>query len=298
MADFRFLNYLRENKWRLRLFTVSVGLLFGFLVYLINPNPPMGILQYYSFSSLVMMYLLYVFLAGHAKKIDSIISKSFKKIVSYRVFQIWYFVFFVWLLIGSLIILYLHYSAFGPIWLFSIIGLFIVYPCIFSVSVYIPSFYYLRFSTDDGIKKKTIVDSLFVATIGLATPWILTLFFISAFFSIPFWANYVIVFSSYLVIFFLAIYLPYYQSMEEVKKKIIVGLTTQRQSLVEKLVGKEITEKVAIELEIQRVDRDVEVAKSESSHPYLFLKPIVGFVIVSILANLLVEIMKVGLHIG
>jgi hypothetical protein len=63
------------------------------------------------------------------------------------------------------------------------------------------------------------------------------------------------------------------------------------------VLGKECQEKVSIELEIQRIDRDIDELKSISAHPYMFIKPIAGFVVISILANLLVEIMKVLLNI-
>jgi len=186
---------------------------------------------------------------------------------------------------------------FAQVWVYSLFGLLMVYACIISLAVYIPSFLYLRVSNDKNLEKKTIADSLTVITIGLATPWIFLLIFVFTFLTIPIWANYLIVIGIYMAVFFGAIDLPFYLSMESTKKKKVDELELERKTLVDKINNlKKNNERVAIELNIQRIDRDIEKVKSESSHPYPFLKPLAGFVVVSIL-DVLVEVLKILFNI-
>ncbi len=259
---------------------------------------PFGIFPTFLILSSITMYMLYVFLEGHIKKIGNILPPICKKIANFKVFFGWFVALYGWLLIGSWFVLNVKSVLFDKLWLFSIYGLLIAYPCIISLAVYAPSFLYLRKLSDGNSEKKSIVDSLTIMTISLATPWIFICVFILAFVAIPTWANFLIALAIYITTFFLAIDLPYYQSMEEIKNRKVDGLKAVRQGIIESLcTEKEMGSRQAIELNIQRIDRDIEDIKSEPSHPYSVLKPIFGFVIVSILANLLVEILKVILKI-
>jgi len=90
--------------------------------------------------------------------------------------------------------------------------------------------------------------------------------------------------------------------MEEIKERKLRGLQTLRQTLIESINGNNIHLHATIELSIQRVDRDIQITTSKSSHPYSIMKSMGAFVIVVILggmlANLLGEIIKVFLNIG
>jgi len=94
-----------------------------------------------------------------------------------------------------------------------------IYPCIASFTIFTQSYRYLRYSNSEITEKKTIVESMIIATIGLATPWIIVLFFISIFLSLSFWVDYIVVIASYIAIFFIAIDLPYFQSRKKLRRK-------------------------------------------------------------------------------
>ena len=240
-----------------------------------------------------------MFVEGHVNQLNSVLPKNWKRIVNTKTFFGWFITFYAWLILGSLAVLQIRSTIFTSIWVLSIIVIVIIYPCIISLGVYIPVFQYLKKSKDETQKKKCIVKSLTFATISLATPWILLTLVILSFYPVPIWSGYFVALGIYIALFFIAVDLPYYQSMEDVKKRKVKGLTLLRESLVQKLCDlNDTSERVAVELNIERIDRDIEKINSESSHPYLFLKPIAGFVVVSILANLLVEIIKVTLHLG
>jgi hypothetical protein len=208
-----FFEFIRADKWRLRTFCIIFGFVFGTLAALITPS------SYITYSQLfqnlvlygfVMTYVFYVFLAGHTKQIFLILPKFSKKITSYKIFRYWTVTFCGLIIIETLVILNYPSIIFVLIYLYSIIALITIYPCLVSLAVYVPAFKYLRNVTGEIIEKRNIVKSLVIVTIGLASPWIVILFFIFAFFTIPFWVDYVVVPASYLVIFFLAIDLPYY----------------------------------------------------------------------------------------
>jgi hypothetical protein len=255
--------------------------------------------QNFLIASFATGYLLYVILAEHARKIYSIVvSTKFRMLLNLKIYNAWFRFTLLWWITGGIVVLATHLVFFTIAWLYVLIGLITVYPCILSVGVYVPSYQYLRYSTDTKATKKTILDSLFAATIGLVTPWILILFLIFAYTSVPFWFDYMVVLAVYLGVFFVAVYYPYYQSMEDLKRVKIGNLNAKREELVGDAEGKEILERIAIELKIERIDRDVESIKIESSHPYLILKPIAGFIVVSILAQLLVEFIKFELNLA
>jgi hypothetical protein len=79
------------------------------------------------------------------------------------------------------------------------------------------------------------------------------------------------------------------------------NLTAIREILVEKLCNiNSLTERVAIELNIERIDRDIQTETSKASHPYSIIKSLGAFAIVTVLggmlANLLVELIKIIPH--
>lgn len=298
----RFFTYIRANKWRLRIFSVGSGVLLGIIFALIQPANlnSLGILPNFVISSFAVAYTFYFFLDKHGMRIYSIESKTCRQIVNFRNFGFWGVLLFGLAFFGSLLFLQYPSELLAIVWLFSLIFLIIIYPCIASLAIYIQSFRYLRYSEDGKAQKKNIVDSMIIATIGLAIPWIMVLFFLSAFLSVPAWLEIVLAITSYVVLFFIAIDLPYYQSMEEIKKKKSDGLRALRERLVEKLCEDNLTERVAIELNIERIDRDIQTLASESSHPYSIIKSLGAFAIVTVfggmLANLFVELIKLIPH--
>jgi hypothetical protein len=120
----------------------------------------------------------------------------------------------------------------------------------------------------------------------------------------PVWTNYVVALAVYFAIFFIAVDYPYYLGAEKEKKIKLSAEEKVRESLLQKLCIGELSEtglseRIAIELNISRIDRQIDNIKSEPSHPYSIIKPVSGFVIVSILANIFVEvILKLGLHLS
>jgi hypothetical protein len=287
---------ISTKKWQQIAFIVVFGLATGALS-LLNKPTSLGPVFTFVLMSGTMMYLLYLVFGGVINQISAILPDKNKKVVTIKGFLVWVIAIILLFTLGALIVSKINSVFLVELWVYSVLGLLIVYPCIISLSIYYPSFQYLRTSKDDYTKKKSIVNSLIFLTISLATPWLFILLLIS-YTALPIWANFVIALSIYIAIFFGAIDFPYYLSMESTKKEKVNELELKREKLVDKVNDeKEINERLAIELNIQRIDRDIERVKSESSHPYLFLKPIAGFVVVSILANLLVEILKVVLKV-
>lgn len=288
---------ISPNKWIQRVFIVIISLVMSFGLAFVSAPPSLGIIPTALILSFITIYMIYLIFGDLIKRISSILSNNWKKIANVKVFFGWFVSLYLWLVIGAWLSLKINSIVFSEFWVYSIFVLLIVYPCIISLAVYLPSFQYLWKSKDDYVQKKNIVNTLIIMTVSLATPWIFLLLLFSSV-SLPIWVNYLVVLAVYITIFFLAIDLPYYLSKEDTKKRKVKGLTLVRESLVEKLCNiNDLTERVAVELNIERIDREIEKINSESSHPYLFLKPIAGFLVVSILANLLVEIIKVGLHL-
>ncbi|XES76293.1 MAG: hypothetical protein ACBZ72_08905 [Candidatus Bathyarchaeia archaeon] len=293
-------NYFRlisSKKWHQAAFVIVMGFLFGAATSIANPPTPLGIIPTFFLMSLIMMYGILFFFGGFADQMRPILPHKAKKIVSSKSFLGWIIFTIAWLVIGGWIVINNNSEFLAKSWVYTFLGLFIAYPCIASLTVYVSSFQYLKDSKDDYKKKKTIVNSLLFLTIALAFPWILIILLIS-YDSLPMWASFIVSLAIYVSIFFCAIDLPYYLSMEETKTKKVNGLKRLREKLIEELCFENrMDRRYAMELNIQRIDRDSQRNKSESSHPYWVLKPIAGFVVVSILANLLVEILKVLLNI-
>jgi len=290
------LGIISTKRWQQIAFIVIFGLVVGALSLLSKPTP-LGPGFTFVIMSGTMMYLLYLVFGGVINQISAILPDKFKKIVTLKGFLGWLVAIILLIFLGAFIAVKINDVLFTEFWAYSVLGVLIIYPCIIYLSVYIPCFQYLRASKEDFTKKKSIVNTLLFLTISLASPWIFILLLVS-YTTLPIWANFLIVLSVYITLFFAAIDLPYYLSMEDVKKRKVKGLTLIRENLVEKLcLTNDLTERVAVELNIGRIDRDREEINSEPSHPYLFLKPVAGFVVVSILAELLVEILKVVLKV-
>jgi hypothetical protein len=296
---------IRADKWLQRLFIVLSSMFIGIVYTYLNVNNPLGPLVFFTVTTLSIMYLLILFLENHTKKIGSVLGQNSKKMLSNKVFKIWVYSFICWAFLGGLIVTQFHSILFNSVWLYSIIGIVTIYPSLASLMVYHSSFKYLR-GTNQEKTKLAIFNSLTFGTVGLASPLVLALLFILAFLSpiisLPVWLYYVIILTTYLGLFSIAIYLPYYQSMEEIKQRVIRNLQFQRQNLIDSINGNNLHLHVAIELNIQRIDRDIQTVASKSSHPYSIMKSMGAFVVVVIiggmLANLFGEIIKVLLNIG
>jgi hypothetical protein len=211
---------------------------------------------------------------------------------------------FGFLFLGSLGVIYLDSSGFDLFFIYSIFIIVTVYPSLAALMIYISSFKYLRAQNNDSTKK-AVFNSLTFGTVGLASTFVLAILFILAFLSpfviLPLWGYYILVLSIYICVFLLGVYLPYYQSMEELKQIKLKDLQALRQKLIDKINDNNVHEHVAIELHIQRIDREIDTASSKSSHPYSIMKSLGAFVVVVVLggmlANLLGEVIKVLLNI-
>jgi hypothetical protein len=296
---------IRADKWKQRVFIILIGTLIGFLYTFVNHNTPLGEIPFFAITTISVTYLLFIYLEGHKEKIDSILGENSKKIVNNKVFTVWVYVFIGWLALGGIIVTQLHNIGFTLTWVYSVFAFVTVYPCLASSMIYFSAFKYLRVENQETTKK-TIFNSLTIGTVGLASPWIfailLILAFLSSVVSISVWIYYTTILTVYLGIFFTAIYLPYYQSMEDIKERKLKELQTLRQTLIESINGNNIHQHAAIELSIQRVDRDIQTVTSKSAHPYSIMKSLGAFVIVVILggmlANILGGIIKVFLKLG
>lgn len=299
-----FINKIKADRWNQFLFTLIFSGVVGLIAFALQLASNQGRLTNFVFFFSLSFFVVYVFIAGHVRTINSSLPNAFyKKIISFDFMLRWGLLFFSWLIIGSVVIGYLHFSLIIEPWFYFLIFLIVGYPCLGSLIIYIQSYKYLRNENNDVEKKITFVKALTIITIGIATPWLLALFFILVFIPTPIWVEFILILTVYLAIFFLAIDLPYHQSMEAVKGRMVKDLEKTRQSLVDRLsINCKSSERIALELNIQRVDRDIDTIRAKSSHPFSIIKPIAGFIGVSIgasvVAGIIVELLKLGLNIG
>jgi hypothetical protein len=288
---------------------IGLILIFSCLLGIYTAFISHGINRYLDFSiaTTVYTYLLYIVLFGYLKRVEKVIHGNYKKIVSTKVFFFWLTSWFALFGLGAIFILTFHLQAFVIYWIFSIFAIVFVYSCTVSLAVYIPLFQYLDSTKNEREKRKSVANDLVVLTVGLGAPWLLLVLFVTFFIS-PTWINYLIgIIIVYIPTFFIAIDYPYYRAAEKEKEIKISQLKNDKKGLLKKLAQLSFgdrsemgfSEKIAIELNIERIDREISEVKSETSHPYSALKSIVGFVIVSILANVFVQvILKLVFQIG
>jgi hypothetical protein len=300
-----FMKKVRADKWNQLIFTLIVSLVIGVIALIIQPSANIGRIFNFLIYFIVSFFIVYIYIAGYAHTVDSILHSILpntlsKKLASSKTMFGWVCFMYGWFIAGASIVAIFPSVMLLQIWAYSIALTMTVYPCLASLAIYLESYKYLRLENNEVNKKKAFVKSLTIITIGLASPWLLVLFFILAFFPTSLWIEFILSLFVYMSVYFLAIELPYYQSMEAVKGRMVKGLEKLREDLVEKLCVKcDFNERIAVELNIQRVDRDIEVITAKSSHPYSIIKPIAGFVGVSIgasvIADIIVEFVKIGL---
>jgi hypothetical protein len=80
---------IRGNKWLQRYFIISIGLLLGVILTLLNPSTPIGMGGFFAIASLSIIYLLLVYLEGHARIVRSALGKNTKIVVGNKVYTIW-----------------------------------------------------------------------------------------------------------------------------------------------------------------------------------------------------------------
>jgi hypothetical protein len=299
---------LNLSKNRKVIFVISFSCIMGFLAAVFSSSWVNRFLIF-SVTTPIFMYIFYIGLFEYLTRVGNIIPNNFRKIIRMKVFYFWLIFLIVWLFVFGFFIVKINSQILTNFWVFSFIAFFIIYPCIYSLSVYIPSFQYLDSPEIDRQKRKNFANDLVVLTAGLGTPWLLVvLIFVSQINAFPIWVNYIIgIIVVYIATFFLAIYYPYYLGVEKEKKIKLSELMQSRGREIKKLEklyngefsDLKLSERIAVELYIGRIDRDISEVKSESSHPYSPIKPIMGFIIVSILANIFVQVvLKFALHIG
>jgi hypothetical protein len=295
------LHYIRGDKWTLRFFIVFIGIAFGSFYTFINSNNPMGPPLFFTITTFSVVYVLLLFLENHHKIISPILGKWTKKIVSKWFYGKYVYAVLGWFIIGTLLIIFLKNAIVISVWAFGIAALITIYPCIATLAIYISSYKYLRKDSDDS-SKRTVFNSLTIASVGLTAPWIFTIFLVLAFLSVTlvFWVNFILVVTIYLGIFLAGIYFPYYQSMDKLKQSKIKELELFRQSVIDQINDNNVHKHVALELKIQRIDREIEKVSSKSSHPYSVIKSIGTFIFLIIiggmLANILGDAIKYLLH--
>lgn len=185
------------------------------------------------------------------------------------------------------------------LWTYMFYVILVMLPCVYSLTILIPSNQYLNSTKINKNQKKKVVDALTVLTPAIGSPWLLAIFSLQPYVNLPpypAWIDYIIVCITYLLIFFVCIDLPYYISVGEEKTRRIGKLERRRKKLCRQL--KEIDKdearsgwgKIGIELEIARIDRERSEIKSETSHPYRIIIPTVSFLISGILCGLIIEI--------
>jgi uncharacterized protein YacL len=234
--------------------------------------------------------------------IDRIILHRWRKAV--RAFRFWVFV-FAGCVISAMITGILFSISLNIIWgiIFVVSGLLVVSLLlslsVFSLLVYIPSSQYLSSTQIEIEKKKKVADALTLLTPMLGFPLLISEFLALILMSIqiePYWVTYVMFISTYVILYFLFVDLPYSVSMRERKRMELDRLANERNETLRKLGKtnddeKSLLAKVVLELEVARIDREEKEIKSESVHPYKIIIPLASFFF-GIFGALLLEFVK------
>lgn len=182
---------------------------------------------------------------------------------------------------------------------FSVLALILPLP-LYPLAIYIPTSKYLLSTQTKEEERKKVADSLTFLTPILGFPFLLTTYFVLFFANIqvePYWINYIVLVSFYIVVFVLFIELPYSLGMLEKKKQELERLEKKRVTLLEdsqKVVDSEtnaLLKKIAYEIEIARIDREKLEIKSRSVHRYKLIIPPASFFL-GITSALFIEFIK------
>lgn len=170
----------------------------------------------------------------------------------------------------------------------------------FSFAVSIPTGKYLASKEKNAEERKLIADSVTFLTPLLGIPWVCAAYFFWSFLEIPTdlsWVIYVVMFLVYIIIFLAFVDFPYYSGALDKKRMDLENLDKKRIELLRelKLIGNEknqdLLKKIVLDGEISRVDREKQVIKSRSLHPYKLIIPTLSLV-VTVLVALTIELLK------
>jgi len=252
---------------------------------------------------LLGLYLALIISERCILKIQSVLSSRWRKLVGTLSFWLWSIpIWFLYLPLRYYLAQTpgINFSLADLIWLYTFFFLFL-FTIVYSLGVYIPACQYLAsLKITKEERKREIARSLTILTPMLGFPWIFAIYSILAFANIPitsYWWNYVIVFAIYAVIFIFFVDMPCSISINEKKKQDINELKRKRTILLEKIAKiqsnkpKDIWEKIALEFEIARIDREKQETESQTTHPFRIIIPVASFFL-GIIGGLLIELLK------
>jgi hypothetical protein len=221
-----------------------------------------------------------------------------------RTFVLWVFVF------GSCIVLVVaNQLLFSRIlnshdWsLLSTILSYVVTALLFSLSiysliVYIPSSQYLSSKQIDVERKKSVANAMTLLTPMLGFPWLIVVYLVLSIANIQVeqWIIYITFFSIYAIVFALFIDFPYSIGAKEHKKRKLDRFGKERNRILDRIRemsngDSSLLEKIALECEIARIDREKKEAESESIHPYKVVIPFASLFF-AIFVALLIDFIK------
>ena len=178
--------------------------------------------------------------------------------------------------------------------------------CIYTLVVYIPNSQYLASLQLESKERKKVADALTLVTPALGFPWLVAASLSLALAHIqiePYWIIYLVFISIYVTFYMIFVDLPYSISAREIRKQKVDELERARNELLCKLEKidnskqKSLVEKIALESEIARIDREKQETKSQSIHPYKIIIPFASFFI-GIFGAVFIEFVEKVLQLG
>lgn len=253
-------------------------------------------------------YFGWVNIEKHDERISAILPRSWRRMArTFRWYQFAFFGWVTWIVIRGLLLprfIDFDFSFLDMLWV-NFLYLLLFFLSVYSLTVYIPSGQYLASTRISIEKKKRIANSLTILTPALGFPLILATYLVLAFANIQvevYW-NYIIFIVIYLAIYFISIDLPYSVSAKQKQTRQLEMLERRRRAILKELPktskgDKEVfLEKIALENEIARIDREKQEIKSQSVHPHKLTISLASFVW-AIFAALLIQLIKIFAEIA
>lgn len=295
------LSFEKASKWGRFLKILLFGFLFGFIALTKQPFSLSENSQIFIVFFFLGSYMGLIFSGKYIDKISTVITTKWRKVT--KTSKWWFYVFIIWFSYIPLktVLSIIEEFSFGFVdilWIYMSYVVLIILPCIYSLTIYIPSNKYLSSERVTKEHKKVIADALTVLTPALGFPWVLALLFILPYTNLnpqPHWLNYSLLVGTYIAIFLFAIDLPYCFSVGETKKREIAKLENKRKKLLRSLEKTDYAQvkswrAVYIQLEIARLDREKDKIDSETIHPYRIVIPVISFFVSGILGGLFLEV--------
>ena len=282
------------------LFTVSV---YAFELYDRSKLSLSIVFLMFGIAFLLITYMLTIATEKYEEKILTVLPPRWKRIVS--TVRAWIIIFMVWfgVIWGKGIIstqTQLDLTFLDLLLGYFFIGL-LLFLSIYTVAIYYPGSQYLASSRKNEKEKKKIADALTALIPIVGFPIILSIYIVLFSLQIelePYWLNYIVFFGVYIGEFLLSVHIPYYISASEEKNHEINILKRKRLSIMKSLGktkynGQDILlKRLALEAEIARLDRRIEVIDSRKVHPYSLVIPLASFLMTIFFATIMIEIIK------